>query len=368
MNHLFIRMLPLLLAAVFGSATAFCGVRIKDIADIKGVRANQLVGYGLVMGLDGTGDGNKSVFTIRSIAGMLEKMGMTVAPGQIKVKNTAAVMVTADLPPFARPGGRISVTVSSIGDAKSLQGGTLIFTPLKGADGRIYAIAQGPVSVGGFSASGAGGQVQKNFLTVGRVPQGALIEREVPSDFAKGNRLTLMLKQPDFTTAARVAEAVDGALSRKLSSTPDPGTVHVAVPEHFRENLVRFVTLVEALEVSPDVEARVIINERTGTVVLGNDVRISNVAIAHGNLSIQIRDTAAVSQPPPFSDGATVLVPDTDIMIREEDNRLMMLNPGATIHELVRALNTLGVTPRDLIAILQAIKAAGALQAQLEII
>ena len=344
-------------------------IRIKDISDIKGVRENQLVGYGLVVGLDGTGDSKKAQFTILSMASMLEKMGVTIHPKYIKnVDNVAAVMITADLPAFARTGSRIDVLVSSMGDAENLQGGTLLITPLRAADGNIYAVAQGPISTGGFSAGGAGGKVQKNFPTVGRVVGGALIEREVTSNFNQKETITLTLHSPDFTTASRMAEAINAALNSHFAQAPDPGTIHVKVPEKYMGNIVQLVTLIEGLGVTPDVVAKVVINERTGTVVMGSGVRISTIAIAHGNLSIQIKESADVSQPLPFSEGETVVVPDTNISVEEGNSRLVLVESGVSIGELVKALNALGVSPRDLISIFQAIKAAGALQAKLEII
>jgi flagellar P-ring protein precursor FlgI len=354
----------LILSAVHGHA-----VRIKDVSDIKGVRENQLVGYGLVVGLDGTGDSKKAQFTILSMASMLEKMGVTIDPKYIKnVDNVAAVMITADLPAFARTGSRIDVLVSSMGDAENLQGGTLLITPLRAADGNIYAVAQGPISTGGFSAGGAGGKVQKNFPTVGRVVGGALIEREVPSNLNQKETITLTLHSPDFTTASRVAEAINAALNSHFAQAPDPGTIHVKVPEKYRGNIVPLVTLIEGLGVIPDVVAKVVINERTGTVVMGSGVRISTIAIAHGNLSIQIKESADVSQPLPFSEGETVVAPDTNISVEEGNNRLVLVESGVSIGEVVKALNALGVSPRDLISIFQSIKAAGALQAKLEII
>ena len=358
----------LISVALFFLSSPAHAVRIKDVADIKGVRQNQLVGYGLVVGLDGTGDGKKAIFTVQSMASMLEKMGITIDPKDIKVDNVAAVILTAVLPAFARVGSRIDVLVSSIGDAKNLQGGTLLFTPLRAADGKVYAIAQGPISTGGFSAGGAGGKIQKNFPTVGRVLGGALIEREVPSNFGQKETLTLTLHSPDFTTASRVAKAINVALDNQLARTPDPGTIRVKVPEMYLGNTVALVTLIEGLTVTPDAVAKVVINERTGTVVMGSDVRISTIAIAHGNLSIQIKESADVSQPLPFSEGETVVVPETELSVEEGNNRLFLLEPGVSIGEVVRALNALGVSPRDLIAIFQAIKAAGALQAKLEII
>jgi len=342
-------------------------VRIKDIAEIKGVRGNQLVGYGLVVGLDGTGDGKKSEFTIQSMARMLEKMGMAVDPDDIDVKNVAAVMITAELPPFARAGSRIDVLVSSIGDAENLQGGTLLFTPLKAADGKVYAVAQGPVSTGGFSAKGSGGSVQKNFPTVGRVVGGAVVEKEVSSNFAQKKTISLALNSPDFMTASRVAQAINSALNSPLAQTPDAGTIEVKVPENYYGNIVGFVSMMESLDVTPDAVAKVVFNERTGTVVMGENVRISTVAIAHGNLSIQIKESSDVSQPLPFSQGETVVTPETDISIKEDKSLLFLVNSGVNIGEVVRALNALGVSPRDLISIFQALRVAGALQAKLEI-
>ncbi|WP_373497766.1 flagellar basal body P-ring protein FlgI [Desulfococcus sp.] len=360
--------LCLMLFLILGASDARAA-RIKDLADIQGVRQNQLVGYGLIVGLEGTGDGKKSVFTNRAVSSMLEKMGIPVSPEEIKTKNIASVMVTAVLPPFARAGSRIDVVVSSIGDAGNLQGGTLVLTPLKGVDGKVYAVAQGSISTGGFAVEGNASTVQKNFLTVGRVPAGAVIEREVPFDFSGKDGLTLMLRQPDFTTCSRVADAINHRFPGAAAHAADPGTVQVKVAGEYSGDIVRFATLIEGLEVNPDVAARVIINERTGTVVMGQDVRISAVAVAHGNLSVQITEGAAVSQPREFSRrGETVVVPETDIAVEEGSNNLMLMDAGATIGGVVRALNALGVTPRDLIAILQAIKAAGALQAQLEII
>jgi flagellar P-ring protein precursor FlgI len=342
-------------------------VRIKDIAEIEGVRRNQLVGYGLVVGLNGTGDGKKSEFTIQSMARMLEKMGMAVDPDDIKVENVAAVMITAELPPFARTGSNIDVLVSSIGDAENLQGGTLLFTPLKAANGKVYAVAQGPVSTGGFSAKGAGGSVQKNFPTVGRVVGGAVVEKEVSSNFAQKRTISLALNSPDFTTASRVAQAINSALNDYLAQTPDAGTIKVKVPERYYGNIVALVSLMEGLDVTPDAVAKVVLNERTGTVVMGENVRISTIAIAHGNLSIQIKESSDVSQPLPFSQGETVVTPETDIFVKEDKSLLFLVDSGVNIGEVVRALNALGVSPRDLIAIFQALRAAGALQAKLEI-
>lgn len=342
--------------------------RIKDMANIKGVRSNQLVGYGLVVGLDGTGDGKKSKFTIQSMVSMLEQMGISVGEKDVTLSNVAAVMVTADLPPFTRSGSRIDALVSSIGDASNLQGGTLLLTPLKAVNGKVYAVAQGPVVTGGFSASGAGGSVQKNFPTAGRILNGAIVEKELENTFNTKRSLTFSLNQPDFTTATRVAKIINSQFYDNIAHTPDAGTIEVRVPERFLGNTVGLVAFLERLDVTPDTMAKVVINERTGTVVMGENVKISTLAIAHGNLSIVIRESLNVSQPLPFSEGETVATPNTEIAVEEGQNRLMVLESGVSIRDLVKALNALGVSPRDLVAIFQAIKAAGALQAELEII
>ncbi len=375
-------------------------MRLKDLTDVKGVRKNQLVGYGLVVGLNGTGDGKDSKFTFQSLASLLERMGVTVDPKKIqKVRNVAAVMVTTDLPAFAKVGTKLDVVVSSIGDAESLTGGVLLVTPLRAANGKVYAAAQGPVTTGGFSVSGNAAKVTKNFPTVGRVVAGATIEREIPNDFMGKEMLALTLPSPDFTNATRVAEVINSALKGKVAKTVDAGTVEVSVPKNYRGNTVGLVAMIEQLEITPDQSSKVVINERTGTVVIGENVRLSTVAIAHGNLSIEIKETANVSQPMPFSNnqsvgwpggggrqgptpppremgnngtivapgGNTVVTNDTNINVKEEQARLMLLKSSVTISQVVRALNALGVTPRDLMTIFQALKAAGALQAKLEV-
>jgi flagellar P-ring protein precursor FlgI len=369
----FIRIVSFFLVVANGILlmSAANAARIKDIADIKGVRQNQLVGYGLVVGLKGTGDSDDALFTIQSLASLLEKMGVTVQPDDIAdVENVAAVMVTTDLPAFASQGSRIDVLVSSIGDAENLQGGTLLFTPLKGADGNVYAVAQGPVSTGGFTVSGnSGDEVQKNFPTVGRVVGGALVEQEIHSNFNQKDSLTLALHDPDFTTASRVAQAINRAFYSQLAQTENAGSIQVSVPENYLGNTVQFVTMIESLGVTPDMVSKVVVNERTGTVIMGENVRISTIAIAHGNLSIQIDESQNVSQPLPFSRGGrTVVTPESDIVVQEGKNPIFLVESGVSIGELVKALNALGVSPRDLIAIFQALKAAGALQAELEII
>lgn len=366
-EHTILMLSLVMLLASLVAALDSHAARLKDIAEIQGVRQNQLVGYGLVIGLKGTGDGNKAKFTVQSLASMLEKMGITVNTVDINVKNIAAVMVTADMPPFARPGTRIDVTASSIGDAKSLENGTLLFTPLKAADGQVYAVAQGAVSTGGFSVSGAGGGAQKNFPTVGRISGGALIEKEVESSFRHKESLSLTLNRPDFTTASRVRDSINSAFSNVLASTVDSGTIEVMVPLKFADNIVGFVAVLENIGVALDTVSKIVVNERTGTVVIGENVRISTVAIAHGNLSIQVKESANVSQPMPFSQGQTVVTPDTNISVKEEKVPIYLMEAGTSIGEIVRALNVLGVTPRDLISIFQALQAAGALQAKLEI-
>lgn len=362
--------------------------RIKDIATFKGVRPNQLFGYGLVIGLNGTGDKGGTGFTIQGLVNMLEHSGIHVNPGDVKVRNVAAVMVSAVLPPFARIGKRIDVTLSSIGDAKSLQGGTLLLTPLKGVDGRIYALAQGPVIIGGFSVGGeAGGGVVKNHPTVGRITGGATVEREIPMSIVDKDEFTIILNDPDFSTANRMAEAINQHLGKGVADALDAGTLRFKVPESFQNHVVNLIAQIGNLEVEPDSVAKVIVNEKTGTVVIGQNVRIRQVAIAHGNLSIQIKENRDVSQPLPFapsgaeeaamlqlpdgttvaSGGSTVITPDSDVSVTEEQKQLMLMPEGRTIGELVKALNAIGVSPRDLITILQAIKAAGALQGELEI-
>jgi len=344
-------------------------IRIKDMADIQGVRSNQLVGYGLVIGLDGTGDKQQTQFTIQSLASMLERLGVKVKdPTKIKVENVAAVMVTAVLPPFSRAGSRIDVMVSSVGDAESLQGGTLLLTPLRSANGEIYAVAQGPISIGGFAAASGGAAVQKNHPTVGKIANGALIEREVPHRLGDKREITLTLREPDFTTATRAVEVINRALEAQAARAGDAGTVIVELPLTEDIHFVEMVSIIERLEVRPDLPAKVVLNERTGTVVIGENVRISTVAVTHGGLSIQVKEEIEVSQPAPFGEGETVVVPQRELFVQEEGDNLSLIPARVNIGELVRALNALGVTPRDMIAILQAIKAAGALQAELEII
>lgn len=342
--------------------------RIKDIARVGSVRSNQLVGYGLVVGLDGSGDSNSALFTVQSVAAMLEKFGVTVPAGALKVKNVAAVMVTAQLPAFARSGSALDVQVSSLGDAKSLQGGTLLQTPLRGADGGVYAVAQGGVSVGGFTAGGGGSATTKNHVTAGRVPSGASVEREVPTTLLNGNLLTITLNQADFTTAARVAKAINETPLHFIARAADAGTIEVALPAEAARNPVAAVASIETLLVTSDTAGRVVVNERTGTVVIGGNVTVAPCAIAHGSLTVRINTDFAVSQPNPLArKGQTVVVPSTQVEAQDEGGRVQAVPASSTVDQVVKSLNTLGVTPRDLIAILQALKTAGALKAELEI-
>jgi flagellar P-ring protein precursor FlgI len=362
--------LALLLVGALAAPAAAGTVRVKDVARVQGLRDNALYGYGLVIGLHGTGDRpGSSPFTPQAVANMLQRLGLAVPATALNSRNVAAVMVTAKLPPFARPGTTLDVTVSSLGDATSLQGGTLLLTPLQGPDGRTYALAQGPLSVGGIAASGSGGDtVQKNHPTVGRIPAGAVVEREVPTPLDP-EALSLVLHHPDFTTAVRLAEAVNRVGFGAVARATDPSTVAVRVPAELRTHLTEFIARLEGATLQVDAPARVVINERTGTVIMGSHLRLSTVAVAHGNLTIQIREEKLVSQPPPFAPrgSQTVTVPRSDVSVREERGQLALVPEGASIGEVVQALNALGVTPRDLISILQAIRQAGALQAELEV-
>ena len=352
------------------AAPAGAEARVKDVARVLGIRDNSLYGYGLVVGLQGTGDkSTSSPFTPQTIANMLQRLGIAVPVERLEGKNVAAVIVTAKLPPFAKPGSTLDVTVSSLGDASTLQGGTLLLTPLQGPDARVYALAQGPLSVGGSAAGGASGDtVQKNHPTVGRIPNGGVVEREIASALDTGS-VTLMLQRPDATTAVRLADAVNGAGEGAVARAIDPSTVIVSVPASYQPRLMEFIARIEILTLSVDVPARVVINERTGTIIMGSRLRISTVAIAHGNLTIQVKERPQVSQPGAFApQGAqTVVVPRSTITVKEEKSRLLVVDEGVSIGDVVQGLNALGVTPRDLISIMQAIRAAGALMAELEI-
>jgi flagellar P-ring protein FlgI len=342
-------------------------VRVKDLVQIQGVRENRLAGYGLVVGLNGTGDKSGSEFTVRSLYNMLRNLGITVDPALLKVKNVAAVMITANLPPFAKSTQKLDCTISSIGDASSLAGGTLVLAPLYGPDGKVYAMAQGPVSVGGFAVEGASGSnVTKNFPTVGRIPNGAVVERSM--DLEMDRQMTLVMNSPDFTTVHRMEESINSRMGSKVASAKDISTVVVAVPEGYKNRIVDFVAMVESVDVRPDHKAKIIVNERTGTVVMGSDVKISTVAIAHGNLNIRISEESEVSQPLPKSRGVTAINPRSEVSVSEGGRQLVELPGGATIGKLVSALNAIGVSPRDLVIILQSIKQTGALYADLEVI
>lgn len=362
-----ITLLVVLTGALFLTPESSDGARIKDIAKIVGVRNNQLFGYGLVVGLNGTGDRQGTEFTIQSLTNMLLKLGISVSPGQVKVKNVAAVMVTAELPAFSRPGMNLDVLVSSIGDARSLQGGTLLITPLQGVDGETYAMAQGAVSLGGFSAGSGGDQTQENHPTVGTIPSGAVVERSVTVPLQLRERLHFVLNQPDFTTAETVSRAMNEQIGSRVASPQDSRTVLVDVPQDFQNRVVDYIARLEMIEVMVDAPARVVVNERTGTVVMGENVRISTVAVSHGGLSVVIQSEPVVSQPSPFGQGRTVVTRDREVSVEEKPSHLMVLPTGVSLGEVVRALNAVGVTPRDLIAILQAMKSAGALSAELVI-
>lgn len=355
---------------VTAAGPAGAASRLKDIADFEGVRDNLLVGYGLVVGLQGTGDNIDSMaFTKESLMGMLERLGVNTRGGQLKAKNVAAVMVTAVLPPFGRQGARMDISVSALGDSKSLLGGTLMVTPLVGADGEIYAVAQGQVQVGGFMAQGQAASIQKGVPTSGRIPSGAIIEREVPFEMNDMAEVSIALRNPDFTTAQRITQAINAFLGTAAAVTRDPGTVTMKVPAQYQANMVGLLTDVEQLRVEPDQQARVVIDEQTGIIVIGENVRVSRVAIAQGNLTIRVTETPQVSQPGPFAEaGETVVVPRTEIEVDEDaEKRLTVVDGGVNLQELVNGLNSLGIGPRDMISILQAIKAAGALQAEIEV-
>jgi flagellar P-ring protein FlgI len=373
----------LLLAALLVSAslslmpgTALGASRIKDIADFEGVRDNLLIGYGIVVGLNGTGDSlTNAPFTKESLVGMLERLGVNIrdktgAITSVSPKNVAAVMVTAVLPPFARQGTRIDATVAALGDAKSLLGGTLLVTPLIGADGEVYAVTQGQLAGVGVTATGASGSsFTKGVPTSGRIANGGIVERELPFEMAHLEAVKVSLRNPDFTTARRIAEAVNAFLGGDVARPADPGTVQVVVPSSYRNNVVGLLTDIEQLRVEPDQMARIVVDEASGTIVMGENVRISTVAIAQGQLTIRVTETPQVSQPSPFSDGGTTqVVQRSDVQVDEgSQNKLGVVPHGVSLQELVNGLNSLGIGPRDLIPILQTIKAAGALQAEIEV-
>jgi flagellar P-ring protein precursor FlgI len=363
MRH--IPVIAMLLSAVLPAPAA----RIKELVTYEGMRENQLIGYGIVVGLAGTGDRRQTMFSAQSLTNLLERMGVQVPSTAIRVNNMAAVMITATLPPFAQPGSRIDVTAAAVGDASNLQGGLLLLTPLKGADAQVYAVAQGPVVTGGFLA-GRGGTTQSvNHPTVGRVPSGAIVERAAPS-VPPRNQVRLQLRQADFTTSARIAEAINRRFGVKpgLARAESQAAVSVSIPQDYAAREIEFLGEIERLTVEADRAARVVVNERTGTIVMGKEVRVSPISIMQGALTVEIQTSLVVSQPAPLSSGNTTVVPQTSTSAKEERARNVVLKEGATVEELVRALNAVGSTPRDIIAILQNLRAAGALEAELEVI
>jgi len=350
---------------------SWAATRIKDIAYVQGVRGQQLIGYGLVVGLNGTGDTQRSTFTIQSVTSMLKRFGITVPLSDVRTRNAAAVMVTATVPAFSKEGGAVDVMVSSLGDATGLQGGTLLMTPLSGKDGTVYATAQGPLSVGGLSVRAGGSEVRRNHTAAGRIPSGAVLEKSVTANYTQDWKVAIVLLQSDFTTASRIAEAINIKLGKNVALATDPGTVYVEVPTDSRSDgkLVGFISLIEVLEISPDVAARVVINERTGTIVIGGNVSILPVAISHGGVNIEIQQTPVISQPNAFSGGKTVSTQMTTVAAgADSSSSVVALEGAATVQDIAKSLNALKVSPRDIIAIFQALKEAGALKADLIII
>ncbi len=373
MKSLLITVCATALLLTFTLSESFAA-RVKDVAQLHGVRNNQLLGYGLITGLSGTGDDmKKSAFTLQAVYNMMTRHGITINPDNItdiQVKNVAAVMVIAVLPPFAKSGSTIDVQVSSLGDASSLAGGTLLMTPLVGPDGAVYAVAQGPLTIGAFSYGGKAATVQKNHPTVGRIAGGAIVERSVAVKLGVDGTLEYQLREADFTTASNLSEIINNKFGPETAFPSGPGNIHIKIPEQYKENLVDFIAALEVLNITPDTPARVVVNERTGTIVMGKDVRLSTVAVSHGNLSLIIREDYSVSQPNPFAEGSTVVTPQTSATVVEEDGQLVLIdmNKGISIGEIANALNAIGATPRDLIAIFQAIKAAGSLHGELLIL
>lgn len=349
------------------STTNVYGARLKDISDIEGVRGNQLFGYGVVVGLNGTGDGNRVEFTTKSLSNLMERSGLRVDPENIRVRNVAAVMVTATLPAFARPGSKIDVQLSSIGDAKSLLGGQLIFTPLRGADGNTYAVAQGSLAVGGFSISAGGDATIQNHPTVGRIAEGAIVERAIPFDLFQTQRIRIVLREADFTTVTRLVDVVNKEFKRPIAVAVDAASVELPLVGKLSKDPIGLLARLEQLEVNRDISAKVIVNEKTGTIVMGNTVTLSQVALAHGNLNISIRSETQVSQPQALAEGETQVITNEDITVGQEEKQLSLIGGNVTLGELIDALNSLGATPRDLISIFNALKQAGALNAELVI-
>ena len=365
------RAVTCIVAAVLAFASfapADAASRIKDLANVEGVRDNQLIGYGLVVGLNGTGDTiNNSPFTKQSITAMLERLGVNIRGQNLNLKNVAAVMVTANLPAFSTQGTRIDVTVSALGDSKNLQGGTLLVTPLLGADGNVYAVAQGSLAIGGFQAQGEAASITRGVPTVGRIANGAIIEREIEFALNSLPNLRLALRNSDFTTSKRIAAAINDFLGAATAEPVDPSTVALTVPKEYANNVVALLTEIEQLQIEPDLAAKIIIDERSGIIVMGRDVRVSMVAVSQGNLTVTISETPQVSQPAPFSRGRTVVVPRTNVGVQEDGRKLAIVPDGVSLQQLVDGLNALGIGPRDLISIVQAIKAAGAVQADVEV-
>jgi len=354
--------------ALISMAPVQAASRIKDLANVEGVRQNQLIGYGLVVGLNGTGDTiNNSPFTRQSLTAMLERLGVNIRGQTLRTGNVAAVMVTSNLPAFSTQGTHIDITVSALGDAKSLQGGTLLVTPLLGADGNVYAVGQGSLTIGGFQAQGDAASVTRGVPTVGRIANGAIIEREIDFALNRLNQVRLALRNPDFTTAKRIASAINDYIGTATAEPLDPSTVQLSVPKQYQGNVVALLTEIEQLQIEPDLAARIVIDERSGIIVMGRDVRVSMVAVAQGNLTVTISEAAQVSQPAPFSRGRTTTVPRTRVGVQEDGRKLAVVNEGVSLQQLVDGLNALGIGPRDLITILQAIKAAGAIQADIEV-
>jgi flagellar P-ring protein precursor FlgI len=351
-----------------GLPLAAAETRLKDIVTLQGFRPSPLVGYGLVIGLNKTGDKRQTIFSTQSLANMLARFGVNVPADQIKIENIAAVLVTAELSPYQRTGARLDVLASSIGDARSLQGGTLLPTSLRGPQGEVVALAQGPLSIGGFGGGGGGSSVVVNHLTVGRIPGGAIVEAAPDVAMPNTGTLTFALRDPDFSTASRVAQAINSLLGSQVARANDPGSVTLQVPAEYRQSLPELMARIEVLPVQTDAIARVVINERTGTVVVGGNVQLGPAAVAHGNLSVRITTRYQVSQPLPYTGGETVVVPNQQVDIREGSAKLVTLPEGATLDAVASGLNALGASPRDIIAIMQALKAAGALRAEIIIL
>ena len=363
-----IRCAFVVLALIGMGGAANAASRIKDLANIEGVRQNQLIGYGLVVGLNGTGDTlNNIPFTRQSLQAMLERLGVNIRGQQLRTGNVAAVMVTANLPPFGTQGTRIDVTVSALGDSKSLQGGTLLVTPLLGADGNVYAVAQGSLAIAGFQAEGEAAKIVRGVPTVGRISNGAIIEREIDFQLNRMDKVRLALRNGDLTTAKRIAAAINDFMGAATAEPLDQSTVQITLPGKSDTNIVALLTEIEQLRIEPDISARIVIDERSGVIVMGRDVRVSTVAVAQGNLTVTVAEAPQVSQPAPFSMGETVVVPRTQVGVQEDGKQLAIVREGVSLQQLVDGLNALGLSPRDLIAILQAIKAAGAIQADIEV-